>query len=571
MSRKQRSTDPDGVWKYSYGEKPHTVFAMERRDRGNQVFVKWTNPDKPGRHDRDRRSLGLTVRDPRTGKLEPRLVKAAELAVRHFQAALLLGRPTVRAESPGEPTPVDSPSPSLTLHEGFDLALDPAQGKYASTRTRRYDDMLKYRRRLFEAEHGSTPLLEPSLCWDALEPKIIRSLWRTMADRNVLAGGKEFGVRAAEQIVDAVYSVAAWLREEHRIPSDVARPPKQWRKMLKEEWAQRTGVRRVRPSRPRHTAAEYRRIFAALADARVDPRIRLAIELAAECRTGQALHCTRTMLTLTHIDSSAYATSPPGQLGQIIIPGAGKKHGETVVFTPEQRRAVDDALRGYLANYEAAWRAGQITDYYLFPNSRMRILDEAGRRWTRRVREGAKPMSRDGARVAFQELEKLAGVPHVPGRGWYGLRRIATDLAETATTDDRVKDRLGGWQGSETRKQIYQDRMTQQLRTEAASVRREIRLGVGVPATPDTRNDAEAVDLEGLLERLTPEQRALLAERLEVKQPAPAGPSAGPKANAPESPRDPARLSADVQRLLQERATGLEPATSSLGSWHSTN
>ena len=36
-------------------------------------------------------------------------------------------------------------------------------------------------------------------------------------------------------------------------------------------------------------------------------------------------------------------------------------------------------------------------------------------------------------------------VDHVEGRGWYGLRRIAADLAESATTDDRVKDRLGGW------------------------------------------------------------------------------------------------------------------------------
>jgi hypothetical protein len=30
----------------------------------------------------------------------------------------------------------------------------------------------------------------------------------------------EFGVRAAEGIADAIYSVAAWLREEHLIPAD---------------------------------------------------------------------------------------------------------------------------------------------------------------------------------------------------------------------------------------------------------------------------------------------------------------------------------------------------------------
>lgn len=42
-------------------------------------------------------------------------------------------------------------------------------------------------------------------------------------------------------------------------------------------------------------------------------------------------------------------------------------------------------------------------------------------------------------------------------------------MAETETTDDRVKDRLGGWQDSETRKHIYQDRETDRLRAEACA------------------------------------------------------------------------------------------------------
>jgi hypothetical protein len=51
------------------------------------------------------------------------------------------------------------------------------------------------------------------------------------------------------------------------------------------------------------------------------------------------------------------------------------------------------------------------------------------------------------------------------------LRRIAADLAGSATPDDCVKSRLGGWQDSEIRKQIYQDRQTDELRAEAAKVR----------------------------------------------------------------------------------------------------
>jgi hypothetical protein len=112
-------------------------------------------------------------------------------------------------------------------------------------------------------------------------------------------------------MIDALYSVAAWLREEQLIPPDAARPPVQWRKALKDEWGQRTGKRGARPHRPRHSKEEYRRIFAAINDPRVDPRIRLAIELAAECRTGQVLRCTRTMLVLPDIPAAAYESAPP--------------------------------------------------------------------------------------------------------------------------------------------------------------------------------------------------------------------------------------------------------------------
>ena len=560
----------DGVWKYSYGAKPRVVFAMERPDRGGQVFVRFNNPDKPGGEKRDRKSLGIVVRDAKTGRVDPKLVRAAELAVQQFQARLLVGKlpaPTALESKPNAASVAAPPrEPTfavLTIRAGFDLALDIERGKYGSNRTRRYDQMLKYRERLFGGLQHAVPLLDRKLTWDAFVPAEARALWRRMADRNVASKGHEFGVRAAEGVVDAIYSVAAWLREESVLAPDVARAPAQWRKALKEEWAQRTGQRRSRPHRPRHTVGEYRRIFATITDPRVDPRIRLAIELAAECRTGQVLRCMRRMLALPVVTPNDYESAPSGTLGNIEIPGAGKKHGEVVVFTPEQRRAVDDSLAGYLANYEAAWRAGQIDDYHLFPGSRMRMLDQAGRRWTRRVRSDVKPLSRDGARIAFKDLEAIAKVDHVEGRGWYGLRRIAADLAESATTDDRVKDRLGGWQNSETRKQIYQDRHTDALRVEAANVRRALRRGAESQLTGTAPSD----DLDALLAALTPEQQTLLAAKINAST----GPRTGPKKKSPGPVQVPATATGSNFSTSVERATGLEPATSSLGSWHSTN
>ena len=62
----------------------------------------------------------------------------------------------------------------------------------------------------------------------------------------------------------------------------------------------------------------------------------------------------------------------------------GKSTARWWYWTPEQRRAVDDALAGYPANYEAAWEVGEIEDYYLFPGSKMRMLDNSGRRLERR-------------------------------------------------------------------------------------------------------------------------------------------------------------------------------------------
>jgi len=193
----------------------------------------------------------------------------------------------------------------------------------------------------------------------------------------------------------------------------------------------------------------------------------------------------------------------------------------------------------------------------------MRMLDASGRRWTRKVRPEGKPLSRDGARVAFRALEVIAKVQHVEGRGWYGLRRIAAGLA--ATTDDRVKDRLGGWQDSETRKQIYQDRQTDELRTEAAKVRRALRLGALAapngkePATGVTgaSGNPAAVDLDALVAGLTDEQKAVLAAKINGRM--------GPVKKSPGPIRIPATGTPSKSRTSKERAMGLEPTTSSLG------
>jgi hypothetical protein len=192
---------------------------------------------------------------------------------------------------------------------------------------------------------------------------------------------------------------------------------------------------------------------------------------------------------------------------------------------------------------------------------------------------GARAKVRVGGRPSLSCLCDLSGM--VSGG--------SADMAESATTDDRVKDRLGGWQDSETRKYIYQDRKTDDLRAQAATVRRQLRLGVGLPvptaptSSPTGENSSAALDLDAVLAALTPEQRVLSAARLDgtlggapTTRVGPSvgpgvGPGVGPKAKSPGPTRGPAIGNAGLTRTSRERATGLEPATSSLGSWHSTN
>jgi hypothetical protein len=529
-------------WRYSFGDKPHTVAAYERPDRDGEVWLRWSNPVKPGRDKREYRNLNLKVRASPDAPLDFAQTQLAAQAVREQHARLLRDHQQLVLPLPSRRlSPVTGTT--LTLRAGFELALKEKDGKYFSTMSRRYRDMVAMSKRLF-GDDGMTPLIDSELSWDEFSVAEIRALRRVMAMRYLASGGKEFGMRKAEVFIDAIHTVAAFLREQGLIGSTTALPVDNWRENLRREWTEETGQRRTK-KQPRHTPAEYRKIFAALTDERVDPRIATAIEWAAELRTGQVLVCMRSMLELPDIDPTVYDEMPPGLLGSIDVPGQGKKGGEVVMFTPEQRRAADRALAGYLSKYEAAYEAGVIKDYPLFPGARMRrTKNDVGPRRPCRLRTNVKPMNRTGARVAFHELERIAGVNVIHGRAWYGLRRVATDMAETLTQDERVKNAIGGWRDSETRRRIYMDRESEEVRARAADVRRRMRTG------------------EGMVQS-TPEQRIL--DRLAPRAPTRVGavvPSVGAYKALPGTTQSQAGRSAADNASCKVGATGFEPATS---------
>jgi hypothetical protein len=157
------------------------------------------------------------------------------------------------------------------------------------------------------------------------------------------------------------------------------------------------------------------------------------------------------------------------------------------------------------------------------------MLDETGRHWSRRVRAGVTPFSRDGARVAFKELEAIAKVEHLP----------------------------------ETRKQIYQDRQTDELRAERREFVASSDWGDRVAPSEATPSNGAGpvVDLDALLAALTPEQRAELATKINRRM----GPGMGPMKKSPGPLRTLATGTAWNFKTSKERAMGLEPTTSSLG------
>lgn len=432
------------------------------------MFVKYAHPAKQGRDRRVKEKLGdgHVVRDTK-GREDVRKIKEIDRAVEQLAHALLTGKLAVREEQHDQP---------LTLAEGFAKALDLTAGKYP-TKTRRYEEVDRARKKL-ERVLGKQRL------WTAIKPGDVRRIWRKLAADFKASGSDEptCGPRQAEVTIDALYSVATWLREEELIPSDALLPMSKWRAKLKDEWQKLTG-KAVEPKRLRYTEEEFGRLVTACHHPDVDPRFALAFDLGGEQRLGQVLRCWRSHLDVKPVVTSALADAEPGRLGQLIVQGNGHKAAAPVMLTPDQRRAVDAALAGYLSDYESLYRAGEIADYPLFPANRFR-------KGKAKVSASPQPLTRDAALKMFRELERVAGVETVKGRGWYGYRRAATDLAEDVEQDERVLNSITGHRDSTTRRLVYQDRERPEVLNKAAETRARLRERAAATARAADRGPA---------------------------------------------------------------------------------
>ena len=296
------------------------------------------------------------------------------------------------------------------------------------------------------------------------------------------------GYDTAVKCVKRVHTVARWLEDQELIDPGAAVRPKGWLDDLKSYWAQRNGAVSVPAVQtPRHTLDEWRRIFVAMRD--VDPRGFLLLALGAEYRAGQVRRIMRSDVDLTATDDAPCGTAT--------VRGAGKKKGETIHLTNGQRAALDEALTtGYLRFYEAAFVAGTVSDYALFPGGRLRYLEGRSSHTRREVppyiplpdaigeRSSLYPVERTrrvgfiGRRPMtewFHEAEDKAKVPRVRGRAYYGVRRVDVDETMDRSDDPRVLKAMGGWSHINTPTQLYADRDNVKARRKAMEVRANIR------------------------------------------------------------------------------------------------
>jgi len=451
-----RTRNDKAYWAKTYVMGRVRIYAWERLERGGRVHMKYSSPDRHGRDRRVKQKLDgdLGVRDVR-GRLDQRKIRDIDAAVHAIAAQLTLGevpRTAVRDERP------------LTLTDGFRLVLDFETGKFP-TRTRRWEEVKRAAGKLERILGGNR-------AWTEITPADARKVWRSLADaaKKVVTGDHVTGARQAEVTLDALYSTANWLRDESRIPQTACLPAIRWRQKLRDDWQAITDTV-ITPSRPRHTHEEMVRLFAHLHDDQVDPRFALAFDLGGEQRLGQVLRCRRSHLELPAIDRDVLRLGGAGpHLGVVRVVGSGKKRASPIALTADQRTAVEAALSGYLSLYEEAWRGGEIEDYPLFPAGRFK-------QGKAKLVDQPKVLSRDAARKMFRQLEAVSSVTSVKGRAWYGVRRIATDVAEDVEKDERVLNSLTGHRDSSTRRLVYQDRERPELLARAAATREKIRHG----------------------------------------------------------------------------------------------
>jgi hypothetical protein len=433
------------------GMAPWVVTPIERSDKGGRLYLRWRGKAEGSARTNWRY---LSLRDHNNRPVLARTADGKLVKSRLEWAQGCAGdKARELAESAGASRSVVATAAPLTIAGGKRVAFH--------TQTGRYPEKNQHRDEVFRSLDFAEKIwraMDPSVTtWEQVRKPHIRALGRERI-RALRRRGDVDGYRGAEITIMRVLAVAQWLRDEDLIPAGACVAPKTWRSQLREDWVSITQAPGVpTPKRPRHTLTEMRGIMAKARD--VDPRFELLMVLGAEQRLGQVVRAWRSALDLDK--------------GLFRIPTRGKKTGAVLELTTGQLAVVRRALTtGYLRHLERC-----AIDYPLFPGkqlARSRNPDPDGPLAVNRHLTGPR-VTRMQLRRWFLDAEGLARIPHVKGRGAYGLRRVAVDAAVAEKISQDGLQAHGGWSNSKTPNEIYREIERVEARTEAKDIRAKIR------------------------------------------------------------------------------------------------
>lgn len=419
------------LWSHDIGEIPFKVTVYEEPQRQRTLYLRW-------RVDGNWRRKSLRRQLPRTSNGRPDADTIA-WATRQADAQYQRLKSGITASSEAR---VMRP---LTIAEGLARVLDPQTGRYPvkSAHRREVETAVQFAARTWGKDRT----------WNSIRRADLRQLWRARITELRAAG--EIGHRGAEITVARILTVAAWLRQEELVEAGACVIGREWKQELRSDWRALSGeARDPEPRRPRHSLQEMIRLLEAAWE--VDPRFGLLLALGAELRLGQVARCRRSDLDM--------------ESGTLQVPSSGKKRGVLEKLTGGQRASLQRAFAGYLRELEGA-RA----DYPLFPQGQM-PGGRKGEPVADPERHGsAAPLDRATIRKWFLACEERAGVPHMPRRGTYGVRRLAVDEYKRRGISREGLMSAGGWSDSQIPDAVYADQEASYAADEAAKLRAEMR------------------------------------------------------------------------------------------------
>lgn len=394
---------PRKPWSYSVGRYGSTVRIYEPRPG---AALRWDYREGGARRRPEVDPTTYVRKDPR-GPTDPVLVsRAIELCEK--KAAELTLAPLRAAAQPEV----------LTLGRAYELYFNPRRKALPKSKSARKHHEASRAFWLHE--------LNPETPWDRIAPADVWAALERLTDAGQVA--------TAEKRYQNLRTLYLWLRE--RMGYDTLRNP-----LRTLDLKQLTAG--YQPRRPRYTDEEVERLVAASAE--FGPRMRLFVTLLADsgARAIQVRHAMRSGLN-PELEPPVPAGHAPD--GWLVLPAVKGQDIMVTYLTRRQREAIEEALRTYLADWEAEWLENG-TDYPLLPAGRI-DRDELTR----------EPISDTALRRVWPKLEKRAGVESKPRRLFHAVRRSwADDISQSEGLDTATA--AGGWSRRDTVEGIYVSRI----------------------------------------------------------------------------------------------------------------